>query len=162
MPDCALAHGTDWESFDRVTSPPSIPLLSVKQITPPLRAGFVARDRLQRRLTTSATKLSLVVAPAGWGKTSVLAGFAHAVTPSTPIAWVSLDETDDEPMRFWSYVFASLRRINPDIDASVFKVLSVEASVRSRKSLGGTAPANVGREARAWAKRLKAKAKAKK
>jgi argininosuccinate lyase len=48
-----------------------------------------------------------------------------------------------------------MQSVHAAIDASVFKVLSVQASAKSRKSLGGTAPANVAREAKAWLKRLK-------
>ena len=50
-----------------------------------------------------------------------------------------------------------MRTVHDKIDASVFKVLSVEASARSRKSLGGTAPSNVAREAKSWLKKLKGK-----
>jgi argininosuccinate lyase len=50
---------------------------------------------------------------------------------------------------------AEMQSIHASIDASVFKVLSVEASAKSRKSPGGTAPANVAREAKAWLKKLK-------
>ncbi len=50
---------------------------------------------------------------------------------------------------------AEMQSVHASIDASVFKVLSVEASAKSRKSLGGTAPANVAREAKAWLKKLK-------
>ena len=49
-----------------------------------------------------------------------------------------------------------MRTVHDKIDASVFKVLSVEASAKSRTSYGGTAPANVAREAKAWLKKLRA------
>ena len=50
-----------------------------------------------------------------------------------------------------------MQSVHGSIEASVFKVLSVEASTRSRKSLGGTAPTNVAREAKTWLKKLKGK-----
>ena len=54
---------------------------------------------------------------------------------------------------------AELQSVHAKIDASAFKVLSVEASVKSRTSFGGTAPSNVSREAKRWLKILKGKAK---
>ena len=84
------------------------PLLTVKRMIPPPRAGAVPRDRLERRLRTAATRLTLVLAPAGWGKTSLLTGWAADPAERDRIAWVSLDETDDEPSRFWSYVLTAL------------------------------------------------------
>jgi argininosuccinate lyase len=53
---------------------------------------------------------------------------------------------------------AELQSVHGAIDGSVFKVLSVEASVKSRQSFGGTAPANVAKQAKAWLKKLKVKA----
>ena len=73
-------------SSDLVASP----LLSVKQSIPPPRAGIVPRTRLEDRLTAT-TKLTVVVAPAGWGKTSLLSRWASAVATHTPVAWVSLE-----------------------------------------------------------------------
>ena len=49
---------------------------------------------------------------------------------------------------------AEMQRVEPRITKDVFKVLSVDQSVRSRTSYGGTAPANVAREAKKWLKRL--------
>jgi LuxR family maltose regulon positive regulatory protein len=98
------------------------PLLSVKQSIPPPRAGVVPRARLEDRLTAT-TKLTVVVAPAGSGKTSLLSRWASAVAPHTPVAWVSLDESDDEPVRFWSYVLASLARVSSDISPAAIEAL---------------------------------------
>ena len=81
------------------------PLLAVKRVIPPPRAGAVPRERLESRLREAESRLTLVVAPPGWGKTSLLSGWAVA---SDRIAWVSLDETDDEPSRFWTYVLTAL------------------------------------------------------
>ncbi|MEW2051123.1 LuxR C-terminal-related transcriptional regulator [Streptomyces sp. NPDC005476] len=88
---------------------PTRPLLTVKQVIPPARAGAVPRERLQQQLRVAETRLTLVVAPAGWGKTSLLSGWAADPEEKRRIAWVSLDESDDEPVRFWSYVLTALR-----------------------------------------------------
>ena len=53
-------------------------------------------------------KLSVVVAPAGWGKTTLLAEWARRTRDRQPVAWLTLDETDDEPQRFWTYVVTAL------------------------------------------------------
>ena len=87
---------------------PTRPLLTVKQVVPPPRPGAVPRERLVRRLRLGETRLTVVVAPAGWGKTSLLSGWAADPAEERRIAWVSLDETDDEPGRFWSYVLTAL------------------------------------------------------
>ncbi|MEH0516689.1 LuxR C-terminal-related transcriptional regulator [Streptomyces sp. B21-079] len=81
----------------------------MKQVIPPARAGAVPRERLQRQLRLAETRLTVVVAPAGWGKTSLLSGWAADPEEKRRIAWVSLDESDDEPVRFWSYVLTALR-----------------------------------------------------
>ena len=48
--------------------------------------------------------MCLVVAPAGWGKTTLLTEWARHAGDRESVAWVTLDEADDEPHRFWTYV----------------------------------------------------------
>ena len=90
---------------------PAGPLLRVKRSIPPPRTGAVARDQLERRLDEPNAKLAVVVAPAGWGKTSLLSRWASTAAATTPLAWVSLDENDDEPVRFWRYLLTALREV---------------------------------------------------
>jgi LuxR family maltose regulon positive regulatory protein len=52
-------------------------------------------------------RLCLVVAPAGWGKTTLLTEWARHAGDRELVAWVTLDETDDEPHRFWTYLVVS-------------------------------------------------------
>jgi LuxR family maltose regulon positive regulatory protein len=69
----------------------------------------VLRQRLHELLLgNGATRLTVVAAPAGWGKTTLLSQWAHDPAERRNIAWVSLDESDDEPVRFWSYVLTAL------------------------------------------------------
>ena len=102
---------------------PARPLLTVKQVIPPVRAGAVPRERLQRQLRLAETRLTVVVAPAGWGKTSLLSGWAADADEQRRIAWVSLDESDDEPVRFWSYVLTALHGASDEISAGPLQAL---------------------------------------
>jgi ATP/maltotriose-dependent transcriptional regulator MalT len=78
-----------------------------KLLVPELRRGQVTRRGLIRALESGRTRrLTLVSAPTGFGKTSVLAAWA-AASPAR-FGWVSLDQGDDEPTRFWSYVVAAI------------------------------------------------------
>jgi LuxR family maltose regulon positive regulatory protein len=93
--------------------------LAAKLTPPPAREGTVPRERLATRLASPAP-LTLVVAPAGFGKTTLLAelaqGSAQAAEPSTPpLAWLTLDERDNDPARFWGYVAAALDRLAPGV-----------------------------------------------
>ncbi|WP_344113944.1 LuxR C-terminal-related transcriptional regulator [Kribbella alba] len=91
-------------SLDR----PAGPLLAVKHTAPPPRPGAIERSRLEQVLRDASSRLTLVVAPAGWGKTSLLARWAAAPGADVAVAWVSLDEGDDDPVRFWRYVLTAL------------------------------------------------------
>ena len=60
--------------------------------------------------------LALIVAPAGWGKTTLLSAWhAEASLSAWPLAWVSLDEGDNDPNRFWTYVLAALNTLHPGV-----------------------------------------------
>ena len=96
---------------------PARPLLTVKYAIPPVRAGAVPRPRLLDALRSGSTRLTVVVAPAGWGKTSVLSAWAADPGEHVRIAWLSLDEDDDEPTRFWTYVLTALRGVGA-VDAT--------------------------------------------
>lgn len=100
----------------------STPILATKLYIPPPRPNAVQRARLIERLNEGAGhKLTLISAPAGFGKTTLvsewLAGGARAV------AWLSLDEGDNDPTRFLSYLVAALHTIAPAIDAGVLALL---------------------------------------
>ena len=110
-----------------MTSTPSGPLLlRVKQQVPPLRSGVVTRERLIEVLRAAETRLTVVVAPAGWGKTTLLSSWAYDATESRRIAWVSLDEGDDEPSRFWRYVLTALHDASDDISRASLDALAAD------------------------------------
>jgi LuxR family maltose regulon positive regulatory protein len=82
-------------------------LLATKLHVPQPRPGFLPRPRLTERLAGGmAGELVLVCAPAGFGKTSLLADWAREGQPR--VAWLALDEADNDPARFWRYVAAAL------------------------------------------------------
>jgi len=90
-------------------------LLATKLHVPQVRRGFVARPRLADRLTQAhGGQLTLVCAPAGFGKTALLADWARR--SQRPVAWLSLDEGDNDPARFWRHATAALDRVRP-VDA---------------------------------------------
>ncbi len=105
---------------------PARPLLTVKQVIPPVRAGAVARDHLHRQLRLAQTRLTVVVAPAGWGKTSLLSGWAADPGEHRRIAWVSLDESDDEPKQFWTYALSALHGVDSEIGAGPLQALDAD------------------------------------
>ncbi|MFJ3894820.1 LuxR C-terminal-related transcriptional regulator [Streptomyces sp. NPDC090083] len=95
----------------------------MKQVIPPARPGAVPRERLRQQLRVAGTRLTVVVAPAGWGKTSLLSGWASDPEEKRRIAWVSLDESDDEPVRFWSYVLTALHNAGGTISTGPLEAL---------------------------------------
>jgi ATP/maltotriose-dependent transcriptional regulator MalT len=89
-------------------------LLATKLHVPRLQPGFVPRPRLVRALNGGLSqRLTLVCAPAGFGKTAVLADWAR--TLGRPVAWLSLDAGDNDPARFWRHAVAALDRVQPGI-----------------------------------------------
>jgi LuxR family transcriptional regulator, maltose regulon positive regulatory protein len=89
-------------------------LLATKLHVPGARPGFLARPRLLQRLTEgTAGALTLVCAPAGFGKTSLLGDWARRSRQS--VAWLSLDRADSDPARFWRYVAAALDEPRPGV-----------------------------------------------
>src|SRR5512142_2632386 len=86
------------------------PLLETKLHVPRWRRSLVARPRLGERLSRGAeSALTLVSAPAGFGKTTLLAEWlAVAAAGGRSVAWLSLDQRDNDPALFWTYLVAAL------------------------------------------------------
>jgi LuxR family maltose regulon positive regulatory protein len=99
------------------------PLLRTKLYTPDLRPGeWVARPRLSTQLDESLRrKLTLISAPAGFGKTTVVTDWLHR--RSLQAAWLSLDEGDNEPVLFWRYIIAALQTIQPELGVDLLRAL---------------------------------------
>ncbi len=93
-------------------------LLATKLRAPHPRAGWVPRPRLVRRLQAGAeSELVLVCGPAGFGKSSLLADWARG--DRRPVAWLSLDAGDNDPVRFWRHVTAALDGVRPGVTERV-------------------------------------------
>ena len=85
-------------------------LVVTKLLPPPPRPDRVARPRLTDRLAGSTSRLTLISAPPGFGKTALLADWlARATADGLSVGWVSLDSADDDPARFWTYLIAACR-----------------------------------------------------
>jgi LuxR family maltose regulon positive regulatory protein len=101
-------------------------LLATKLHLPRPRPGFVPRPRLAVALGEGlARRLILVCAPAGSGKTVMLADWARSA--GRPVAWLSLDAADNDPVRFWRHVVAALDRARPGIAERVSPLLGPPA-----------------------------------
>jgi LuxR family maltose regulon positive regulatory protein len=91
------------------------PLLASKLFVPPPASTLVDRPRLLARLAEGLRRpLTLIAAPPGWGKTTLLSAWA-AAAPAPALAWVSLDVRDNDPTRFWGYVILALQRARPGV-----------------------------------------------
>jgi LuxR family transcriptional regulator, maltose regulon positive regulatory protein len=93
------------------------PLLMTKLHSPAGREQTVLRDHLRERLRPSrGTKLTVVAAPAGYGKTTLLGEWCELGASEFPIAWLTLDEGDNDLVALWSYVIEALRRACPGLE----------------------------------------------
>jgi LuxR family maltose regulon positive regulatory protein len=99
------------------------PLLTTKLSIPPKRTDWVLRPRLLKRLDRGREgKLTLISAPAGFGKTTLIASWLHGLggrrrTPPR-VAWLSIEEDDNDPVRFLSHFIAALQTFDPGIGLS--------------------------------------------
>lgn len=102
----------------------STPILATKLYIPPPRSKAVLRPRLIERLNeglVSAQKLTIISAPAGFGKTTLVSEWV--ANCERPVAWLSLDEGDNDPIRFSTYLVTALQMIAPDVGADVLNAL---------------------------------------
>jgi LuxR family maltose regulon positive regulatory protein len=100
----------------------STPILTTKLYIPPPRPNVVLRPRLTERLNQGLhRKLTLIAAPAGFGKTMLASMWIAGC--GRPAAWLSLDAEDSDPTRFLTYLVAALQTIAPTIGAGVLDVL---------------------------------------
>ena len=94
-------------------------LVGTKLRPPPPREQSIPRERLLGRLRSeSGRRLTLVACPAGFGKTSLLSAWYEAEAALRPVAWLTLDEGDNDPVVLWSHAIGALRRANPDVAKS--------------------------------------------
>jgi len=90
-------------------------IIATKLHIPQSRSELVVRSRLIRRLHEGLERtLTLITAPAGYGKTTLLGEWA--MTLEKPVAWVSLDQGDNDRMRFWAHTIAALKQAYPSFN----------------------------------------------
>src|SRR5215213_4764488 len=109
-------------------------LLRTKLYVPPVLPTFVPRPRITERLSIGmAGRLTLITAPAGFGKTTAVSSWLHPQSEASVaypfvlhperVVWVSLDTADNDTTRFWAYVLAALEALVPEA-AAVRQALS--------------------------------------
>jgi LuxR family maltose regulon positive regulatory protein len=104
-----------------------VPLLATKFYIPRARAEAVARPRLVEKLLEGASRpgsFTLLSGPAGSGKTTLLSEFANQL--QLPVAWLSLDEGDNDPVRFWTYLITACRSTLEGVGESALKALQTD------------------------------------
>ena len=100
------------------------PLLETKLFVPRPRGDVVARPRLTQLIDQGRrARLTLVSAPAGFGKTTLLARGLAAADAQRAVAWLSLEETDSHPARFWTYLVTAVQRALPQVGDSALALL---------------------------------------
>jgi len=110
-----------------LTRTPPAPLLLPSKLSPPLaRSRLVGRPGLIEQLDAARSRaVVLLVAPAGYGKTTLLVAWqAHASRHHVPLAWVSLEAADNDPVRFWTVVVAALEVTHPGLGAKALPYLN--------------------------------------
>ena len=105
------------------TAIPFVPLGT--KLNPPTGARRrVTRLALIDRLVSGEPRrLTLVSAPAGWGKTTLLAEWASDLREQRRFAWFTVDQSDSDPVRFWAYVIAALGTVRSGLGESALPVL---------------------------------------
>ena len=94
-------------------------LVGTKLHPPSVRELTIPRERLLERLRSGSDRsLTLVACPAGFGKTTLLAAWREAEAARKPVAWLTLDEGDNDPVVLWTHAIEALRRASPAVARS--------------------------------------------
>ncbi|MBP7960478.1 MAG: AAA family ATPase, partial [Caldilineaceae bacterium] len=97
-------------------------VIATKLYIPKLRPGLVMRPRLLERLNGGIhARLTLIAAPAGFGKSTLLSQWIEQF--GGPVAWLALDPDDNDPIRFWTYAITALRTRLPEIGTQALGLL---------------------------------------
>ena len=103
-------------------------LLATMLHVPAIGAQLVHRTALLDALSAGRRcKLTLLSAPAGWGKTTLLAQWALGAGEDQRFGWLSLDPSDNDPVWFWMYVVAALQKISPGVGIRAVELLAMGA-----------------------------------
>ncbi len=102
----------------------AVPILTTKLYIPPLRPHYVSRVNLVKKMTDgykSGIRVTLISAPAGYGKTTLISEWAALC--NQPIAWLSLDESDSSPSVFLAYLINALQGIKKGVGEAILTAL---------------------------------------
>ena len=103
-------------------------LLATKLHVPGVGGRLVHRGALLEALSGGRSrKLTLLSAPAGWGKTTLLAQWASGSGEDQRFGWLSLDRSDNDPVWFWMYVIAALQEVSPGVGSRAVELLAMGA-----------------------------------
>jgi LuxR family transcriptional regulator, maltose regulon positive regulatory protein len=106
-----------------VSAQAQAPLLSTKLHAPDPRER-IGREALVARLSDApGARLALIRAPAGWGKSTLLAQWRSTEQGQRRFAWVTLDSSDSDPIRFWAYALEALRTVAPELGSRSLALL---------------------------------------
>ncbi len=97
-------------------------VLSTKLYVPPIQPGLVRRPRLVQHLESDyqgGKRVTLVSAPAGFGKTTIIREWIAASDQKKPFGWLSLDDADNDPTRFLIYLASAVQKVNEKIGQSI-------------------------------------------
>ena len=116
---------------DQAASRPDAPVLLVTKLHPPfVPAQTIARERLFTRLADGrGRRLSLVACPPGFGKSTLLAAWRQAEAERRPVAWVTIDEGDDDAVVLWSHVIEALCRACPGLPHAELSAMAASAPI---------------------------------
>lgn len=126
-----LANFGDPKRSDMPADPrePAI-LLATKLSAPAIRSKVIDRAVLVSRLSSSTDrKLTLLSAPAGWGKTTLLTQWFRGEEHRARLGWLTLDSTDNDPTRFWTCALASLDKASPGLADGAVAMLTRGADI---------------------------------
>jgi ATP/maltotriose-dependent transcriptional regulator MalT len=116
-------HGEERRSFSDPARAVR-PLVEAKLAVPSLRHGLVDRPRINRALDAGgAVSLTLVAAPAGYGKTTAVR--AWCASRDVAVAWVTLEDGDNDPVRLWRYVATAVDRVRSGLGRGALRRLGV-------------------------------------
>ncbi len=104
------------------------PLLTTKLHVARIPPNYVSRARLHERLNEGLKRrLTVISAPSGFGKTTLISGWMQQGKINA--AWVSLDEGDNQPARFWAYLIGSLQQLQPRLGTRALNLLNSSDSL---------------------------------
>src|SRR5258708_12421643 len=102
------------------------PLLMTKLAMPAAQPWLVSRSRLLAQLAEARSRLTLLCAPAGFGKSALLSDWFHTSyqgSQASGITWLILDEADNDPLRFWTSLGTALQRLAPHVGTTLLQGL---------------------------------------